>query len=326
MQKFTVQTRSGVKVFQSPYSNKEAWSICLGIQGNSLLDSFKQQIARGKMLSDKQGAWAHLLAVEEMERREQAGRKPSSPQQAAVPVAAKGELDAILNLFAEARKHLKRPRILIAVPQLGPDGSHAPYVLSVAGIRSKHPGWINVVRERDDSYVGQIDLTGVLHSWKGLQDHPGLVEMLRRLALEPSKVAAEYGKLLGVCCFCGRHLEDPKSTSVGYGPVCAKTWGNLPWGEVHAPVAQATPEAPKPSLPQVKTSQLTYDSKSKTFSCEASTVGWTAGSWPREVGVVSTKTGASKTFTWRRPENDADGDLRWVDYWCEDLVLRIFND
>ena len=53
MQRFTVQTRSGVKVFTSPYSNKEAWAICQSIQGNTLVDSFKRQIAQGKYLSPK---------------------------------------------------------------------------------------------------------------------------------------------------------------------------------------------------------------------------------------------------------------------------------
>ena len=264
-----------------------------------------------------------------MERREAAGRKPSSPapvpQQTAIPVAAKGEMDGVLNLFAEARKHLKRPKILMAVPQDGKDGEHEPYVLSVAGIRSKHPGHVNVVKERGDEWVGRIDLTGMLNAPRGLTGHPGLVEQLRRLALEPAKVAAEYGKLMGVCCFCGRHLEDQRSTDVGYGPVCAEHFG-LPWGnhKHQAAPAPTTPTAPVSS--QVSTSKMTYDSKSKTFSCEASDVGWTTGTWPKEVEVVSQKTGAAKVFVARRPENDADGDLRWVDYWCEDLVLRVFND
>lgn len=328
VRRFTIQTKGSTKVVESPYSDKEAWSIARSIKGNALVESFDLQVAKGYRMSAKQISWVHVLAVEEMTRREQAGLRvqPSpAPQQNTVPVAAKGEMDGILNLFAEARKHLKRPRILIAVPQLGPDGSHAPYVLSVAGIRSKRPGWINVVRERDDWYVGQIDQQGVLHSVRGLTEHPGLVEMLRRLALEPAKVAAEYGKLMGVCCFCGRHLEDPRSTEVGYGPVCAQHFA-LPWGEYAAIPTPLTVEAPKPSLPQVSTSDLTYDSKSRTFSCEASDIDWKAGQWPQEVEVVSTKTGASKVFKYRRPENDADGDLRWVDYWCEDLVCRIFND
>lgn len=41
--------------------------------------------------------------------------------------------------------------------------------------------------------------------------------------------AAAYGHDNDECVFCGKHLDDPRSNNVGYGPTCAKNNG-LPWG------------------------------------------------------------------------------------------------
>lgn len=41
--------------------------------------------------------------------------------------------------------------------------------------------------------------------------------------------AAAYGRATDHCVFCGHGLEDERSTTVGYGPVCADNYG-LPWG------------------------------------------------------------------------------------------------
>lgn len=43
-------------------------------------------------------------------------------------------------------------------------------------------------------------------------------------------MAKEYGDATHNCCFCGLDLTDERSTSAGYGPICAGKYG-LPWGE-----------------------------------------------------------------------------------------------
>lgn len=58
----------------------------------------------------------------------------------------------------------------------------------------------------------------------------GLVDLLKELATNPQETAAKYGKETGVCCFCAITLTDPRSVTVGYGPICAGNYG-LPWGE-----------------------------------------------------------------------------------------------
>lgn len=51
-------------------------------------------------------------------------------------------------------------------------------------------------------------------------------------------VARDIGIHFNRCCFCGHLLTDERSTSAGYGPVCADHWG-LPWGDRLAPAARA---------------------------------------------------------------------------------------
>jgi hypothetical protein len=60
------------------------------------------------------------------------------------------------------------------------------------------------------------------HKAEELKDD--LTNILSQLAKNPQRVAAEFGKLTGRCCFCRIKLTDGKSTEVGYGPVCAKKW------------------------------------------------------------------------------------------------------
>jgi hypothetical protein len=52
-----------------------------------------------------------------------------------------------------------------------------------------------------------------------------VVELLRKLAADPHRVAAEYGNRFSECCFCGLPLKDDRSVAAGYGPVCAKNYG-----------------------------------------------------------------------------------------------------
>lgn len=49
----------------------------------------------------------------------------------------------------------------------------------------------------------------------------------RRISAEE---AAAFGHTTGNCVFCMQPLTDGRSTTVGYGPVCA-TKNNLPWGD-----------------------------------------------------------------------------------------------
>ena len=150
------------------------------------------------------------------------------------PPAAKrekvGDMSGIARLFANARKHLKNPAIVMHAPGFG------EVRLNVAGETSKVPGSVNVTtagRFYDERvWLGRIHMTGDFEETRkpDVKIPQAVVEHLRRFAAQPAEVAAEYGKLTGNCCFCAKRLTDERSTAVGYGAKCAQNF-SLPWGK-----------------------------------------------------------------------------------------------
>ena len=174
----------------------------------SLLNQSKR-----KALSPAQAEWVVKLVAE-----------ASAPKPEAVAV---GDMTGLIALFGKAAAKLKHPKIRLALP------AGDPVVLSVAGPASKNPGSINITDGGPygaNVWYGRVDALGCWHPSKaGLNASAALVPLLVAMALEPAKVAGEHGRLFGQCCFCGRGLEDKRSTEVGYGPICAANY-NLPWG------------------------------------------------------------------------------------------------
>jgi hypothetical protein len=78
-------------------------------------------------------------------------------------------------------------------------------------------------------------------------------DVLTRLAADPAKVASELGHLTGHCIFCETPLNDPRSTAVGYGPICAKKF-HLPWDaakDARKAAAAAPAAEPKPTVAEL---------------------------------------------------------------------------
>lgn len=149
-----------------------------------------------------------------------------------VPTVTVGSLDGILKIFDRAAKHLKFPAIVMSAPGFA-DGIR----IARAGERARLPGSLNVTSAtKDDSefgreWVGRIRLDGQFEPGRTLNDErkQAVLAALRAFAADPVKVASEYGKLTGRCCFCRLHLSDERSTAVGYGKICADHFG-LAWG------------------------------------------------------------------------------------------------
>jgi hypothetical protein len=91
---------------------------------------------------------------------------------------------------------------------------------------AKVPGSINVCSVgsfTDRNWYGRVTREGEFqpsHKFNG-ETLSAIGAALAAMALDPAKAAAEYGHLTGVCCFCAHPLTDERSTSVGYGPICA---------------------------------------------------------------------------------------------------------
>jgi hypothetical protein len=178
----------------------------------SLVDQFQKK----QSLSDKQMFWVEKLA----------SRAMGIPDFTMASVDV-GGFSGVIELFNKAAANLKYPAIAMSLP--GGQGVK----LKLLGTSSKHHGSVSVCdfgAFGANKYYGRVSKDG---QWFPASDaaliKDELTAMLTKLAKCPARVAAEYGKMSGHCCFCMSPLTDKKSTEVGYGPVCAKQWG-LPWG------------------------------------------------------------------------------------------------
>lgn len=171
----------------------------------------RQHTNKGR-LSPRQWYWVRRLA-------RQIGRP--EPEQAQVAQ----DMSAVYAMFETAQRRLKWPKIWLSVrPGL-------EIRLSVAGPRARVPGSITVVTA-DNIWLGRIHQDGrfeMTRSEQGERLASEIVTALVDFASDPARVAAQHGHKTGHCCFCNRSLRDERSTDVGYGPVCAKTFG-LEWG------------------------------------------------------------------------------------------------
>jgi hypothetical protein len=165
--------------------------------------------AGGRGLSDKQGFWVVKIA-----------QRLVAPEAASKKIA---DFSGVYALFAKAKEHLKFPKIHLRT-------ASELVKLYISGPRSRVPDVVNVVGEESETWLGRVYPDGRWETGHGTHAaHDEVEGLLTRLASDPERVASEYGRLTGNCCFCSRKLSDERSTEVGYGPVCAKKFG-LNWG------------------------------------------------------------------------------------------------
>ncbi|HEV8503700.1 MAG TPA: DUF6011 domain-containing protein [Casimicrobiaceae bacterium] len=164
----------------------------------------------------------------------------TQPRAPAAPTQAVGDLSGILAIFNTARRHLKHPSIVLdgfRVARAG-DSAREPGSLTITSVERTHTDRFgNDARD----WYGRVSLDGTFQPAR--QAPADLGEKLRAFAADPAGVAAAYGHLHGRCCFCNTALTDERSTSVGYGPICADHFG-LPWGARPAPTRRAASAGP----------------------------------------------------------------------------------
>lgn len=172
----------------------------------SFAESLIAQYKRRGGLSEKQVAWVSKLT-------ERALAPPRVEQ-------LDCSLAPVVQSLVYAGSKLKYPKVRL----LSPAGKDL--VVYIAGERSKYSGNAVVVSPgsfEDRTYYGRVDQSGQF--FKSNSADQDVVEILKRFASAPAETAAQYGKLTGNCCFCGRKLSDEKSLKNGYGPVCAVNYG-----------------------------------------------------------------------------------------------------
>lgn len=172
--------------------------------------SLIQNFYRFGRLSEKQLPWVTTLT-----------ERVTKP--APIVAAETVSVAAINALFDKAAIKLKRVKVKLAT-------ENSPVVFARAGAMSKYSGQIMITDGGpfgDNVYFGRIDTNGEFFPTRNADD--SVKGLIREFADNPSDTAGKYGRLTGGCSFCNKPLKDERSTSVGYGPVCAENFG-LNWG------------------------------------------------------------------------------------------------
>lgn len=199
----------------------------LSERDRSFAQSLLAQFADRGSLSEKQCFW-----VGELVKRARSAQTPATAP--AAPAVRTITFEALVKLFTSGST-----RPVLFRTQDGRD-----IRLALAGERSSTPGSINVTDTstsfENRVWFGRITREG---GWVPSRRTSGAEQQAVEAALaefnaNPAAAAAAYGQETGACCFCGIALTDPRSVSVGYGPICAGNRG-LPWGEL--------PQAEKPN-------------------------------------------------------------------------------
>jgi Family of unknown function (DUF6011) len=187
--------------------------------------SDKQAIWAQKMVDKAAGAAANPLSAAGVAALAAVANLPPVLDNGPAPVASAGEMAAIKALFVTASAHLKKPSIKINFNNLKlalkPSAKNPENVLVVSD--TGYPNMYYGTIFSDGTFKPKPSLSGDIFISK-------VTDALKAFAVDPAGVAAQYCKLHGKCCFGNKGLNDPKSTSVGYGPICAGHYG-LPWGD-----------------------------------------------------------------------------------------------
>lgn len=128
-------------------------------------------------------------------------------------------------LFTRAGANLRAPRITLMLD----DNAITVKLMT----RGAHLGSINISSGTFEygTWYGRVEMNGELMASRHM--NPAVRQLIQELSENPVAAAQRYAHLTGNCCFCNRQLDDERSTSAGYGPVCAGHYG-LPWGDREA--------------------------------------------------------------------------------------------
>lgn len=190
---FIVEKKGQEIVFDSLFSDvNDAKQYLLESLSNN---SFAMSLVSRKKLTDKQIAWMHYLATENVKETDQNQESD------------RGEYyDLVTKMYSASgacsKLQVRLPGITLSTVNRGPN-----------------VGCIYIYENK--VYVGKITHSGVL---KGnvSEDVKNLLEDANDNLLQLAKI---YGHETGNCSICGRTLSDPLSVQMGIGPICAKRFG-----------------------------------------------------------------------------------------------------
>jgi hypothetical protein len=153
--------------------------------------SFAMDLVSKKKLSEKQIAWVHYLATQDVIDSQ-------------TPVEDGEYLELVQKMYAAVRNKTRKFKLRL------------PGVTLSTVSQGANVGALYVFE--NDSYVGKITANGILLA--------NVSEDVKNILLEAGdnllQLAKIYGHETGSCSVCGRTLSDPLSIQMGIGPQCKK--------------------------------------------------------------------------------------------------------
>lgn len=219
----TVTSARGTKSVETALTTREAVEVLRPQTNNNfaqdLIRDFDHRSRRSQSLTNNKQNWLLVMGQEVLDRARAQATQPQGEQ-------ITGDFASLTALLQLARSNgTKFPRIRLQTE------TGKRVALSLAGEQSKTPGAIQVTdggRRNENVWYGRISTDG---RWQPSRDATqDVVALLHAFAADPVRVATEYGRLTGQCCFCASDLTDERSVLVGYGPHCAERY-SLPYGQ-----------------------------------------------------------------------------------------------
>tara|TARA_R110000824_G_scaffold103736_6_gene246412 strand:+ start:1107 stop:1946 length:840 start_codon:yes stop_codon:yes gene_type:complete len=210
--------RQGILVDEVRFGGKLYNKIPSFWHDSGMLDGFIDQHDAGKKLSEKQ---LNCLLKMVLQARGDDKSKPKQEKSAELP-----NINGVYDFLNKAT--VQYPKIWLKLP----DGTD--FRINRSGDRSKYKGQLQLSNGTygDGMYFGRISKEGDIYLMKdGPSRKDEILTLLSSLVENPEKIAKDYGRLTGNCCFCHRELSDDRSLDVGYGSTCASNY-NLEWGNV----------------------------------------------------------------------------------------------
>ena len=137
------------------------------------------------------------------------------------------DVTKIVDMFANARKHLKFPKVTLLMDT----NDLKSGVRFSFDRKGRNMLWANQAISYGVAYAsinldtGVVDLRRYGHNVK-----TEFLKLLEDFSKGPIQMAIMHGKLTGNCCFCSLPLTDDRSLQCGYGDTCARHY-RLPWGK-----------------------------------------------------------------------------------------------
>ena len=193
---FTVEKKGQFIEFDSAFDNTE--DAVAYVKEFLTYSNFAMSLISRRNLSEKQEAWIHYLATEEINEKLFPQEKEDGPY-----------ANLVKKMYAGVKSKNRKFSL------------HLPGNITIAtvtkGINVNH-----LYLFENGHYVGKITPEGVFQG-NASEDTLNLLEDANENLL---KLAQMYGHESGQCSVCNRELSDAKSIQLGIGPICLKRLQN----------------------------------------------------------------------------------------------------